>query len=213
MAAVLFVSQKNGEKEDDGNEAEKVEDAGLQFPYEVADGKIQVNSLFQSSIGNPDFNDEIGEDIGSLEFVNISGEFIEKAYFTVCLEDGQELNFEAFNIPPDKTVWAFDKVNTEISVNVLCTEIYCEAEVLTDDQMMMEALSVEAELTEVKISNLTDNEISNLDVDFHCLFDGVYFGGKTYTYPIDNIQPKETISLQVEECYLGEAEAVRITQN
>ena len=43
--------------------------------------------------------------------------------------------------------------------------------------------------------------------------DDAYFGGLTYTYPVENIPAGESVTLQAEECYLGEAAVVRISRN
>lgn len=217
LAGIIFWTKQQDNMNTDGQiqeiENEELEEEGITFPYQLLDGKVQVNSLFPSSIGNPDFNDEIGDDIASLEIENISDEFIKTANFTAYLADGQELSFVVENIPAGKSVWAFEITNASIPIDAVCEEINCEAEFSADDVMMTDTIAVEVEMIEVKVSNLTDNEMKELSAEFHCLFDGVYFGGKSYTYPIDSIQPGDSITLQVEECYLGEAEAVRITQN
>ena len=185
----------------------------VELPYSLDDGKLEVISLFQSTIANPDCNEEDGENIASIEVKNQSGQFLTSANITIKLEDNTELNFRIIDVPADGTVWAFEVNNTEIPEQPVCESVKCEAVYEEENPVMTDQVSVEAEGTTVMISNLTDKDLTNLDVSFHCLFDeGVYYGGTVYTYPIDTIYAGESISMDVSECYLGKAEAVRIIQ-
>ena len=79
--------------------------------------------------------------------------------------------------------------------------------------MLADQEAVEAEGISVTLTNLTDEDLAGLTVYCHCLFDGTYFGGSTYAYPVDGIPAGESVTIQAEECYLGEAAVVRVTRN
>lgn len=187
---------------------------GLILPYELDDGRLMIRSVFPSTIANPDCNEEDGEDIASIEVVNQSGEFLVSADITVILDDDSAWNFRLTDIPAGTSVWAFETGNAEIAEDTICKSVECETEYETDMPVMEEVLAVEADGTMVTIQNLTGETLTGLKAGFHCLFDeDLYYGGCTYTYPIDTIPAGESISLEVEECYLGMAQAVRITQD
>lgn len=184
----------------------------ISFPYELEDGKLIVNSLFQSSISNPDCNGEEGEDIASLEIKNASDEFLTEAQITVTLDDGDEIPFLVTNIPAGKTVWAYATDNTSISLDFVCNRIKCKAQFSDKMPVMAESVSYEVNETSVTLNNLTGNEISGLSVGCHCLFEDVFFGGLTYNYKIEELPANESITINAEDCYLGSAEVVCIQQ-
>lgn len=185
----------------------------LEFPYSLDDGKLAVDSLFQSSIANPDCNDEIGEDIATVEVWNQSEQFLASAQITAILEDGTELVFEIQDVPAGGKVWAFETSNKEIPAQPVCESMKCKTSYEETMPVMEKQVQVKASGTDITISNLTGEDLTGLNVSFHCLFDGdVYYGGKTCTYPIEALPAGENTSLSVQECYLGTAEAVRVTQ-
>lgn len=201
----------DSKKEEKVKKEEKQEE--ITFPYSLENGKIEVSSLFQYSGMNPDCNDESEEDIASLEVVNKSEEYLENADFTVKLEDGTKIRFTISDVPAGKTVWAYAKDNTCYDTSVACTSISCKAKFGNEISLMEDKLEIEVKDTEVTLTNISEEDLANLNVSCHCLFEEVYFGGLTYTYPIEKIPAGESVTLQAEECYLGEAEVVRINQD
>ena len=201
-------------KKEDKQIKEETIQKTVEFPYRLDNGKLEIRSLFQSTIANPDCNEKMGEDIASIEVKNESGKFLASADITIILDDNTMLQFEIEDIPENGTVWAFEKSNTPIPGKPICKAVECESTYEDKIPTMEDQLSIEVEETAVTIRNLTDGELMNLNASFHCLFDeGVYYGGNVYTYPIDIIQAGESIRLEVSECYLGEAQVVRIAQN
>lgn len=77
---------------------------------------------------------------------------------------------------------------------------------------MEDEVEVKVKETEVILTNKSGEELKNLNVSCHCLFEEAYFGGLTYTYPVESIPAGESTTVQAEECYMGEAEVVRIGQ-
>lgn len=195
------------------SEAEEIQEKqGIEFPYEMEDGKLVVNSLFQSSIENPDCNQEMGEDVASVEITNQSDVFCASVEVTAIMSDGTEIPFSATNIPAGKTIWAFASDNASIGQDAVCAKIKSTA-VFREPSLMEDQLSVEVNDTVITIQNLTQNEITDLTVCCHCLFEEVYFGGLTYNYPVESIPAGESVTVEAVDCYMGTAEVVGIVQN
>ena len=184
---------------------------GISFPYEMENGKLIVNSLFQSSVENPDCNNEIEENIASLEIMNQSDEFCPSAEFQVFLQDGREIVFRARDIPPGKKIWAFAVDNQTIEQSDICEKI--EGTVEFDQKSMMEnQVMVCVEDTAITVQNLTENEIPGLTVWCHCLFEDTYYGGITYGYTMESLPAGGSVTIEADDCYMGTAEVVRISQ-
>ena len=108
-------------------------------------------------------------------------------------------------------VFSFENISYEMSNK--CKLITCTAEFAEGSANMEDKISIEVQETTVTLTNLTDEELTNLNVYCHCLLDDAYFGGLTYSYPVEVIEAGGSITLQAEECYLGEAAVVRIQEN
>lgn len=184
----------------------------VEFPYELEDGTLEVSSLFQYTGMNPDCNDEAGEDIASLVITNKSEKHLANAQFTVVLENGTEMIFKVTDVPAGQTVWAYETANSSYDLSVNCKSITCEAVFEESTSLMKDKLSIDIQETKVTLTNTSENELTDLSVYCHCFFEEAYFGGLTYIYPVDTIPAGESITFQAEECYLGQAEVVRVSQ-
>lgn len=185
----------------------------LSFPYMFDGDRVAVNSLFQFSGFNPDNKDAEGENIAALEIMNQSEEHLELLKIYVTLDDGTELIFEASDLPSGKKALIFEQDNQSLELDDHCIEIKAESKYEDNSQQMIEGMNIEVEGTEIKITNETENEMSNLLLHCHCLIEDTYFGGLTYTYPITKIQPGDSVTIQADECYLGTADVVRVSQD
>ena len=184
---------------------------GVTLPFEVPGVQLTVRSLFQSTVLNPDADGAPGEDVASLEVENTSGRYMKSARLTVELQDGTTLEFLVEDLPAGRVAWVFEVNNTKLAKDAVCADIFASAEYGPDDPMPADTLAVEVDGTTVTIRNLTDETLQGLTLVFKCLLDGddVYFGGASYTRQIDSISPGESATLEVDECYLGTACAVR----
>ena len=182
----------------------------IQLPYELEDGKLQAECLFQSTITNPDSDGSYIEDLASLEVTNTSKEHLQEATIQITLDDGNELEFFMEEIPAGKSVRAFELGNKVFKTGQTITQIKCKSKFVEKTETMEDKLEVLAENTLVSITNKSDKALNNLELEFHCLFDKVYYGGKTNKYQIDAIKAGEHTSIDVWECYLGIAEVVKI---
>lgn len=205
------VSEDNSVASENEN-VQKKEKIEIEFPYELEEGKLLVNSLFQSSVENPDCGNEIGEDIASLEIINQSEEFCVTAEIYVTMQDGTELSFHATNIPAGKKVWAFALDNQTIDQESVCEKIESTAE-FGEASLLETQVEYKVEDTTITIQNITESEITDLSVYCHCLFDDAYFGGLTYCYPVESLPAGESVIIEADDCYMGTAEVVLIKNN
>ena len=187
-----------------------VQETAVSFPYLLEDGKLEISSLFQYSGMNPDCGDEMGENIASIAVTNQSDQHLTRAEFTVTRSDGEVLSFLAEDVPAGQTVWAFDRNNAACELEDTYEAIDCQASFEPDSPLLTDRLTVAVEETAVTLTNISGEALNDLTVHCHCLFDGVYFGGKTYAYPADSIPAGGSADIQAEDCYLGEAAVVRI---
>lgn len=184
----------------------------LTLPYALENGKLEVTSIFQYTGDNPDCNDEAGEDIAALAVTNQSGQHLTSAQFTAKLADGTELHFTAADVPAGQTVWAFAPDNSSYDTENPCISITCTAKFEASTPVLAEQLSISVEGTAVTLTNISGETLENLTVGCHCLFNEAYFGGRTYSYAVPSIAAGSSVTIQAEECYLGEAAVVRVTQ-
>ena len=218
LVLILLLFTACGKKEEqtdtqgEATEAVSTEEQkeGIEFPYEIDNGNLVINSVFQSSIENPDCGNEYGDDIASLELVNQSNQYLDSAELTLHMSDGKELHMVIKNIPPGKKVWAFDDQNQLVSNDVVCTSVDCDAEYLADSPMADQEIKVKVDDTTVTLKNQSENDLNDLTIECHCVIDGVYYGGLTYSYPVDKLTSNGSKKIEAEDCFLGEAEVVRI---
>ena len=185
----------------------------VSFPCLLAEDSLSVTSLFQYSGDNPDCGGQAGEEIASLAVTNQSEKYLASAKLTAKLADGTKRVFQLADIPAGQTVWVFAQDNGSFTSSNTCKELKCEASFAEEPPFLADQVAVEAEGISVTLTNLTDEDLAGLTVYCHCLFDGTYFGGLTYAYPVDGIPAGESVTIQAEECYLGEAAVVRVTRN
>lgn len=214
LVILLAVRGRNGSGAAQGEEdPQEAQELGLEFPYALENGKLEVSSLFQYSGDNPDCGDEMGEETGALAVTNLSEQHLTCARFTAELADGTQLRFEVTDIPAGQTVWAFEAENTAYDLENTCLSIRCEASFEDVSPLAEDSLTTEVSGTSVTLTNVSGEELTNLTVYCHCWFNEVNFGGLTYAYPVSSIPAGESVEIQAEECYLGEAAVVRVSKD
>lgn len=203
-------AEKSEEADSSVSEEQTKDTVGITFPYELEGGKLMVESLFSSTIENPDNNLEYGEDMATLEITNQSGEYLEEATITVALEDGSMIDFTITNIPDGKKVWVFAKENQVLANDAVCLEIQCTGTYTKDKEAFDDQVEVQVDETDVSLTNLTDQDLNGLTVIYHCVFEDVYFGGISYHAEIADIPTNGSYIFSADECMLGTAEVVDI---
>ena len=181
----------------------------VELPYDLENGSLRIISLFQTDAPNPDCNDEEGSDLASVELVNLSDKYLEEARLTILLTDGSTLEFLVQDLPAGMTVWAFETGNQSLADDAKCEKIDCTAQFL-DAQPLMSGISAEAKDANLTVTNQTGADIAVLTLRIHCLFENVYFGGKSVEYTIDNLANGAAAEIYAVECYMGTAQAVSI---
>lgn len=222
IAVILVVgiafSLKSPTQQDEGGDKNKlpsqesnVEDEGITFPYLLEDDKLEITSLFQSDIPNPDDGYKEVKNLASIELVNKSEEYLESADISIVLADGTALEFQIEDIPAGQKVWAFEKESIEIAADSVSKSIKCEANFMSDNSEWTKQFQTSSQNGTVTITNLTNEKQEGIKAIFHCLMEDTYFGGISYEYSVDVLSPEESTNVEVAECYLGEAETVYIT--
>ena len=213
IAAAVYTSDsgKSGNGQDTPEEEQQAE--GLAFPYELEDGKISVDSIFQFTGFNPDNENAEGENIAALTVVNQSEQHLASARFIVKLADGSQLAFEVTDLPAGQKAMIFEKENQVYELDDVCEEITDTAEFEDASPVMADRLSSEVQETAVTLTNNSEEDLTDLLLHCHCVIDDAYFGGLTYTYPIESIPAGQSASVNAEDCYLGQAAVVRVSRD
>lgn len=192
---------------------EIVEKVEFEFPCELEDG-LKILSLSTATMPNPDAGGIMGEDIASLEIINETGVYVEFAKIIVELDEGTTFNFIVNDLPNGRTVQVFDINNSIYDDKVSCERIAIEEiKFLDGDQTMSEYVLIEVEETLVTLTNISPTDLNNLEIVCMCDFDGSYFGGTSYCYPVGQLLAGESTVIDAIDCYLGIADVVRIVEN
>lgn len=181
----------------------------VELPYDLEGGDLRIISLFQTDALNPDCDNAEGSDLASVELVNLSDKYLEEARLAIVLDDGTTLAFLVQDLPAGMTVWAFETGNQSIADDAKCETIDCTAQFL-DEQPLMSGISTEASGASLTVTNQTGADIAVLTMRVHCLFENVYFGGKSAEYTIENFVNGAAAEINAVECYMGTAQAVSI---
>lgn len=191
--------------------AETEEEAvkGIQFPYEAAEGKLLVESVFTSDTANPDAGNQFGSEIVTVQISNVSDQYLDSAGIIVHLSDGTLVPFEITNLPAGKCVLAFASDSTSVK-DTACEEIELEAS-FSDSVSFADTVAVNVDGLSIEVMNITDETLYNVDLYCHCAFDEeTYFGGITYIYTIEGIEPGDSAYVEALDCLVGEPEIVKI---
>ena len=188
-----------------------IEKTATQFPYDLGDGVI-VESLFQFTGTNPDCENQEGENIASISVRNESDKLLDQVKVEVTLDSGDTLNFEIEDMPAESVVNTFEKNNKNYELTDVCTDVNGKIEFSNKDQDITELFEIREEETTVTIINLSEKDLKELVVHCHCSLGDTYFGGLTYKYPVDKISSGESVTIEALDCYLGEADVVKISK-
>lgn len=183
---------------------------GISYPYELESGRLRIESLFQFTGFNPDCEGREGTDIAALQVVNTSGEHLTQADITLSMVDGSRIRFHIRDLPAGMSVMVFSDINVSIDNQDYCTAVSCTASFESTSPMMTDCVTVSTEGTSVTVTNVSGRTLTNVTVYCHCKLGTDCFGGLTYSYTIDSLPAGGSAAVEAWECYLGEAEVVRI---
>lgn len=185
----------------------------IEFPCGLADGQLEIGSLFSFSGINPDCGKQEGENIAAIRLRNVSDSFLARGELTLTLPDGSVLNFEVTDLPAGSTAMVFSSRNQILAPGTFCTDLFWEGEFGEPDNALMEMLAVSAQDVTVTVTNLLDRDLHNLVVYCRSRFGDDYFGGVTYMYTIEELPAGGTANVEAWDCIPGTAEVVRIAMN
>lgn len=179
-------------------------DVYCQLPYFLEDGMLEIESVFQYSGLNPDASWQNGTNTGAVGLTNRSDVYLKSLDLVIEATDGTQLHFLIYDLPPGKTVWAFDCRNTAYDDSALIQKVYYSAEFSDLEGPDSEQLEITVSGMEVSLKNLTSQTLQNMDMRCHSVVEEIYFGGTSYVYHIEAIAPGETIHIFAADCILGE---------
>lgn len=185
----------------------------IEFPCGLAEGQLEIGSLFQFSGINPDCGKQEGENIAAIRLRNVSDSFLARGELTLTLSEGTVLNFEVTDLPAGGSAMVFSSRNQLLPVGAICAEVFWEGEFGEPDNALMEMLAVSAQDVTVTVTNLLDRDLHNLVVYCRSRFGDDYFGGVTYMYTIEELPAGGTANVEAWDCIPGTAEVVRIATN
>lgn len=192
-------------------EEEVKENPKAVFPMEIEEGKLTIDSVFQYSGINLDYNDEICEEIGALQLTNTSEEYLESADITVKLADGNELKFRVEDIPVGTSVIAFEMENTVYDDEIFVGEVTADVSWQQAGPEAQDKIAFSVEGIRIVATNTSSENLQNVTVKYHCSLDGIYFGGKSFEAVLESVAPQESIDIEAIECYLGEAAVANVS--
>lgn len=180
------------------------------IPCVVAEGKLQISSIFEYSGANPDCDWENGDNICGLVLENISDEHLVYARIELEMSDGSQFLFEAEQIPGGETVWLFERNNQSTQQTNICVATACSAEFQPETLLMQDKVEIDVSGMEINITNQSAEAIPNVEVTCHSVLDNVYFGGTAYTYYADMLPADSSVTVLAEDCFLETAEVVAL---
>lgn len=184
--------------------------AGIQYPFDLDDGRVKITSLFQYSGINPDAAFTEGENIGAIVVTNSSEDYLEKLTVAATISDGSVLHFEVSDLPAGQSAWAFARENSTFDAMSVCTKIESQCSFTQVPGDLGTAVSYQVQGVEVTLTNETDSVIPAGELRCHVVLNGIYFGGTSYAYPVGAIPAGDSVTVTAADCILGEAAPVRL---
>lgn len=214
MPQVLY--RLSGEADDSAPSAASVQSANqlptpaLTFPAVLADGRLEVQSVFQFSGINPDCGNRECTDAASLTVKNLSDTHLERAEITLTAGPDQVLHFVVTELPAGKVSMVFSQENASVEMDAVYSGLTCDAVFNADASLQEDVVAVSVDGTRITLQNKTDTEIAQLVVYCRSTLGDQYFGGVTYPYTVNRLSAYGTAELDAVDCILGMAEVVRI---
>lgn len=183
------------------------------FPLSVDDGRLEISSLFQYSGINPDCDGQEGTDIASIVLKNVSGMYLAEANISLTLLDDTQLNFKVTELPDGESVMAFSTENLSIPVDAACLSAECEASYDPTAVADSDQVTASVDGARITLTNISDQDISQIVVYCRDVLGDDYFGGTTYLYTVTDLPAGESTVVEATDCILGMAEVVRFVVN
>lgn len=178
----------------------------LEFPLYQENDRLLLEPPFSYDGLNPDCGYAEGTGIAAITVTNCSDRHLDQAEFTLILADGTGIPFRIEHIPAGKKVTAFALDNSVVPEGAQWTGIQSFAQFAQQDCLRFHGLSVQEIGTDITLSNTTGSDMTDVTIYCHDLLGDVYFGGKTYSYKVNNIPAGGNTSVEALDSVLGIAE-------
>lgn len=180
------------------------------FPYALEDGAVLIQSLFRYSGINPDAGDRMAVDVAGLVVTNTSDRHLEAGRIEIRFDGETSEEFLMQDLKPGATAMVFSSSNRSLDQTDSWQAIEAQFSFTDTDVGMEDQISVSVDGTRVTLTNLTQENLQNLNIYCHSTLNGEYFGGKTYCYEVDLLPGGGSVEFDAWDCYLDRAEVVRI---
>jgi len=211
IVVVLLVGRTGGGETPKPTDGTQPTQQAVSLPVTLACG-LRLENILQYSGMNPDLENREGADIAAIEISNPTSGYLLGAELTVTLTDGRELRFRVEDLPAGKRTTAFSLENATVGSDVGCVDARGEAE-FAQIPVIPPQVRVEVDGIAVTVTNVTDAPLTDIDVYCRSPLDETYFGGVAYSYKIENLPARASVTVDAAECIFGIAEVVRIGIN
>lgn len=206
-------TEKQPEKTvEDETDKEKVSETLAEevvFPISLDQGKLSVDSLFQTAGINPDSGNAEGTEIASIVLKNVSEEYLVKADVRMTLVDGSEMKYIVSDLPAGKAAMAFSVDNSSLASDAQCVEVVCDA-IYRETPIEENKVLVDVDGIDIQVTNTGNETISKVVLYCHNSLEEEYFGGTSYVYAVSDLKSNESVAIQAVDCILGMAEVVLV---
>lgn len=194
--------------EEEADNAQEPEVEGLEFPLLLDSDKLELSSVFEYTGINLDFEGVFAEEIGAIQLKNLSGQHLRSAQITVKLSNGQNMMFVVEDIPAEKDVLAFETQNQIYDDTVKVVEVSVNTEYFMPE--FEEIFSYTVNGSDITVENISGKDQNNITLYYHCMIDGLCFGGQSYELLLGTLAAGESATVSDSECYMGDVVVTNI---
>lgn len=189
---------------------ESGQDQKTAFPAEIDDQNLRIDSLFQFTGVNPDAGDVDCEDVAAIQLTNQSGKYLKQAQIEITLVDGSTLAFHVQDVPDQAEIYAFDTTNQTCTQTDGIKAIQATADYTEEEDFLGKTVIAKVQDINIRLTSKGSEDLSDLQIIYHCSMDNILFGGISYTAKLDKLKAGAKASLKADQAWLGEAAVTRI---
>jgi len=182
----------------------------ITLPYSIKGTSLIVEEV--AAYDGPyleDGSDHEVSNVMALLLRNVGKDGVAKAEITLH-SNSQKLKFVADTIPPDTTILVLEK-NRSLYGEKNFTK--CEGWQVTEcsDWTNWEVAISEIDMGVLKLTNQSENLLSNINIYYKNHVEGIYVGGITFIHRIESVAPGETVYIHPNHYARGYSKVIRIT--
>lgn len=183
------------------------------FPYFVEGDKLEISAPVQCAGNDPDSGDTSSGNAASITVTNRSGKHLLRAKLKLRVQDGETMTFELSDIPANETVQAFSEEHLTCTEETVITSLRSSARFEADPSMLEDKLLTETDGVSIILTNLTEEDLSDITVYYRSYKDGQSLGGQAESYTIESLPAGELFVFDAETSGENDVHVVRITEN